>query len=380
MSGKSRKDSRPKVAEFFAGIGLMRLGLEAAGFRVTWANDFDASKRALYLGHFNDAAPHLDARDIRKIGPHDVPQVELATASFPCTDLSIAGGRKGLAGEHSGLFWDFADLLYRMGKSRPQSVILENVLGFLKLRNGRDLKLCLDELCELNRLGYAVDVFVVDARHFVPQSRPRLFIVGEQDSQGNVLEPRAVATAPSDDLRPTRLREFIGKHGKLRWAIRHLPRPPGLTKDLASIIDDPPVDSPQWWNEQRRRYFFDQMSARSKAWTEEAMSATGWSYGPAFRRMRNKKSTAEIRTDGLAGCLRTPKGGSARQMVVRAGKNRYDVRTMSARECACLMGAPKFRIAESVSEHRALFGFGDAVCAPAVTWIARHHDAISKLQ
>jgi DNA (cytosine-5)-methyltransferase 1 len=79
----------------------------------------------------------------------------------------------------------------------------------------------------------------------------------------------------------------------------------------------------------------------------------------------------ELRTDGIAGCLRTPRGGSGRQILFCAGKGQYRVRLLTPRECARLMGADAYRI--NVPLNQALFGFGDAVCVPAIQWIARHY-------
>jgi DNA (cytosine-5)-methyltransferase 1 len=80
---------------------------------------------------------------------------------------------------------------------------------------------------------------------------------------------------------------------------------------------------------------------------------------------------AELRTDGIAGCLRTPRGGSARQILFKAGYGRYECRLLSPRECARLMGADDYRI--EVPNNQALFGFGDAVCVPAIEWIVTHY-------
>jgi DNA (cytosine-5)-methyltransferase 1 len=81
---------------------------------------------------------------------------------------------------------------------------------------------------------------------------------------------------------------------------------------------------------------------------------------------------AELRTDGRAGCLRTPRGGSGRQILFVAGCGRYGVRLVTPRECARLMGAPEFRMPPELSLNQALFGFGDAVCVSVVQWIAEH--------
>ncbi len=80
---------------------------------------------------------------------------------------------------------------------------------------------------------------------------------------------------------------------------------------------------------------------------------------------------AEIRSDGIAGCLRTPKGGSARQILLRVGKGKIDIRLLSPRECARLMGADAYHISGNINQ--ALFGFGDAVCVPVVTWIGENY-------
>ena len=107
------------------------------------------------------------------------------------------------------------------------------------------------------------------------------------------------------------------------------------------------------------------------------MSQQRWSYGTVFRRMREREgrrqSTAELRSDGIAGCLRTPKGGSARQIFLRAGYGRFDARLLNARECARLMGADDYSILPELPLNRALFGFGDAVCVPVIEWIAENY-------
>lgn len=93
------------IAEFFAGIGLMRAGLDKAGWTTTFANDIDPVKRNLYLNHFTGSGEHFVLDDIHNLRPKQIPSVDLATASFPCTDLSLAGRRAGLDGEHSSAFW-----------------------------------------------------------------------------------------------------------------------------------------------------------------------------------------------------------------------------------------------------------------------------------
>ena len=169
MNGPLKKN----FAEFFAGIGLMRIGLERAGWSIAFANDIDEDKWEMYRTHFGNTGKFA-VGDIHKLDVSMIPDVALATASFPCNDLSLAGARKGLAGEQSSAFWGFVNVLTELGLRRPPMVLLENVAGFLTSNNGDDFR---DALIALNRLGYAVDAFIVDAVRFVPQSRQRLFVV-----------------------------------------------------------------------------------------------------------------------------------------------------------------------------------------------------------
>jgi len=164
----------PRVAEFFAGVGLVRSALEQAGCTVVFSNDNDEKKRDLYAANF--AATHFTHDDIRNIHGSDVPNIEIATASFPCTDVSLAGNRAGIEdGEESSVLAEFFRLLGEMEDRRPVGVLIENVLGFATSNGGADLRTSIEWL---NELGYTCDVLKLDARRFVPQSRARLFIVG----------------------------------------------------------------------------------------------------------------------------------------------------------------------------------------------------------
>lgn len=194
------------VAEFFAGIGLMRAGLDRAGWTTIIANDIDPVKRRLYTSHFRDAADHFILEDIHKLSGENIPNVDLATASFPCTDLSLAGRRAGLQGEHSSAFWGFVDILKSMGDRKPPLILLENVAGFLTSNKGRDFY---DAMIALNQQGYAVDAFIVDASHFVPQSRVRMFIVGKQTTEPNL---KVKDYLPATETRPEKLVQFIYNH------------------------------------------------------------------------------------------------------------------------------------------------------------------------
>jgi DNA (cytosine-5)-methyltransferase 1 len=364
-----KKPARSKrvftAAEFFAGIGLVRLALEKEGWRVVFANDIDPDKQEMYRHNFAD--DHFKLGDIHKLDPAEIPECDLFTASFPCNDLSIAGAWAGLSGKESSAFWGLVDILDRMGERRPPLVLLENVLGFLQSDGGRDFETA---LLALNKLGYAVDAFVLNAVHWVPQSRVRLFVVAKAcDDEGRN------QCAVESDSRPQMLCRFINLHPEIKWHIRDLPRLPKVPtpdKRLRDIVEDLSDADPHWWDEDRAKYFFNQLSERHLMAARLMIGQKTYHYATAFRRVRHGKSMAELRTDGIAGCLRTPRGGSGRQILFKAGRGRYQVRLLTARECARLQGVPEnFRI--DVPLNQALFGFGDAVCVSAVSWIAKHY-------
>jgi DNA (cytosine-5)-methyltransferase 1 len=126
-----------------------------------------------------------------------------------------------------------------------------------------------------------------------------------------------------------------------------------------------------WWSRQRCDYVLSQMSPKHADQAQAMIRGHTVRYGTVFRRVRNGKSMAELRTDGIAGCLRTPRGGSGRQILFAAGESRFNVRLLTPRECAGLMGVDDFTI--NVSLNQALFGFGDAVCVPVIEWIANNY-------
>ena len=350
------------AAEFFAGIGLVRIALEHAGWATVFANDNDPQKIEMYSSNFG--ADGLDRRSIDDLKGTDVPSCAIATASFPCNDLSLAGARKGLAGLHSGTFWAFARILGEMGGRRPPLILLENVPGFLTSHGGADFAAV---IVALNELGYACDPFVIDAANFVPQSRARLFIVGKQGCSCNK------AIEIDETLRPPALINFIKKHPELAWSIRPLPQiqPSKLTLD--KVLEKLGDDDSRWWNLSRAEYFLNQLSPSHLKAAKLMIAQDHFTYATAFRRMRNERSTAELRFDGIAGCLRTPRGGSARQILFKAGCGKYKVRLLTPRECARLQGVADDEYTIDVNDNRALFGFGDAVCVPVVEWIARNY-------
>ena len=355
-------NGRPlRAAEFFAGIGLVRCGLEQAGINVVWANDIAPAKRAVYSANFDDS--HYLLGDIRDLGGGSMPLVDLAAASFPCVDLSLAGHRRGLSGEQSGLFYEFTRILREMRERAPSVVMVENVASFISSRGGQDLRAAVQDL---NSLGYVCDLLVMDARWFTPQSRPRLFIVA---THGRVAPDRA---GSSCSTRPARLASFVRSNRDLR--LQELPLPPLRCTEsvLGEVVERLENRDARWWDEERHSRFMGSLAPLHAERLRLLRDGTSLTWRTAYRRTRAGAAVWEVRSDDVAGCLRTARGGSSRQAVVEAGGGEVRVRWMTPREYARLQGAPEDFDFSAVTEAQALYGFGDAVCVPLIAWLARH--------
>lgn len=355
--------AQPRVAEFFAGIGLVRAGLEGAGFKVVWANDYEPAKQQMYEGNFGSEGHQFALGDVAKVKARDLPDsLALAWASFPCTDLSLAGDRKGLSGKQSGTFYEFARIISEMKDSKPRVVALENVHGLATSHGGDDMAALVKSL---NKLGYSVDVMAIDARRFLPQSRPRIFIVGAMDV------PEQDTHAISD-LRPSWLQSIFEDPTLRTHRAKIADLPSYLLGGLSVYAEKVPEQDPRWWDADRSKRFLDSLSPIQEARLSALKKAKQISYRTAYRRTRNGVPVWEIRADEVAGCLRTARGGSSKQAVVVAGRGRVKIRWMTPLEYARLMGAGDYNL-EGLRDNQVLFGFGDAVCVPAVKWLAENY-------
>jgi DNA (cytosine-5)-methyltransferase 1 len=144
--------------------------------------------------------------------------------------------------------------------------------------------------------------------------------------------------------------------------------PPERTKTLEDVIDQ--GDDEEWWSKDEVVRHYSMMNDRHRKRIDELLrSGQSW-VGTIFRRIRDKQQRAEVRFDGLAGCLRTPSGGSANQIVVLTDEGDLRMRWMSPREYARLQGADDFPL--NGTRQNLLWGFADAVCVPAIAWIDKH--------
>lgn len=354
--------------EFFAGGGMARVGLGAA-WRCAFANDFDAMKAEAYRDNFPDAADHFRTGDVWGLSAADLPgRADLAWASSPCQDFSLAGSRAGLTGARSSALMGFWRLIEQLaaGDRAPRLLVIENVSGLLTSHDGLDF----EALCAaLAGAGYVFGALEIDAAAFTPQSRPRLFVVAAR------AEPSAAFLGSG----PFHTKGVRAAHGRLppdlqaAWRWWRLPAPPARNLDLAAVLE--PDDAVAWRDEAEDRRVLDLMAPLHRQRLEAAAASGERRVGALFRRTRiedgRRVQRAEVRFDGLAGCLRTPRGGSSRQGIVVAEAGRIRTRLLTAREAARLMGlSDDYRLPASATA--GLQVVGDGVAPPAVRWLAAH--------
>lgn len=363
-------DRRPGFYEFFAGGGMVRAGL-GEGWRCLFANDIDAGKGQAYRANWG--GDDFQLGDIGAVTADDLPdEAALIWGSFPCQDLSLAGAGAGLGGRRSGTFhafWDVARGLAADGRA-PAIVAVENVCGALTSRGGRDFEVVCQTYVDA---GYRWGALIINADRFLPQSRPRLFVIGVRSDLAT--PPGLTAPGPLEPFHPANLRRAVDRlpeslRARMIWW--RLPEPERRPADLAAIIEDDPVDAP-WSSPERTARLLALMSPVNLAKVEQARRDGLRRVGALYRRTRqgadgSKLQRAEVRFD-IAGCLRTPAGGSSRQTVLVIDRGVVRSRLMSARETARLMGlADSYRLPASSSAAYRLTG--DGVAVPVVRHLA----------
>jgi DNA (cytosine-5)-methyltransferase 1 len=344
--------------EFFAGGGMARLGL-GEGWDCLFANDFDAMKAAAYRENFGGA--HLHEGDVWALSPHDLPgRADLAWASSPCQDLSLAGARAGLAGGRSSAFFGFWWLMEALaGQDRaPRVVVIENVSGLFNSHGGRDF----EAVCAaLAGAGYRFGALELDAAAYTPQSRVRCVIVATLEDASYLAGPPSASRA----VREAKAR--LPAALQARWIDWRLSAPPRRNLDLAALLE--PDDAVAWRSDAETEALVAMMDPLHRRRLDAALAAGERRIGAAFRRMRGGAQRTEARFDGLAGCLRTPGGGSSRQFVLVAEGGQVRSRLLTPREAARLMGLPEgYRL--PAGANAGLHLAGDGVVVPMVRQLA----------
>ena len=354
--GKVVRTPRYTALEFFSGIGLARAGMQSAGVDTVWANDVDETKCAIYEAQWGSA--DLCCMNVFDVDPDSVPQADVAWASSPCTDLSLAGKRSGLVdGPESSAFFGFIDVIKQMEGRRPRALVLENVCGLASSHDGNDFRMVVEAF---NELGYSVDAFELNARRWLPQSRPRMFVVGLVDPvDGGEL---------GSSVRPDKL-AWIHSDPSLTTHVTPLPAVPELkTSGFTELAERLPDDDARWWDENRVGSFLASLSPTQRERMEALRGACGTAARTAYRRTRNAKPVWELREDDIAGCLRTARGGSSKQAVAFLGGGTIRLRWMTGLEYARLQGAAGFNLG-GFRDSQVQYAFGDAVAVPVVSWL-----------
>lgn len=365
--------------EFFAGGGMARLGL-GAHWHCLLANEWSAKKASVYTEYFGRGTPkrcpELYEGDVACLTAAATPGLaDLAWGSFPCQDLSLAGAGAGLNGDRSGTFRPFWRLMETLGLEgrAPRVIVLENVVGAITSHGGEDFREIFRRVVEA---GYRVGPLVIDAVHFLPQSRPRLFFIAIHKSLHVV--PGLVLPEPNGFWHTEALesaRQSLPEDLRESWVWWRLPLPLRRRADLASLIEDEPTGT-SWHSSAQTANLLAMMSELNRKKVSNAQQMRGRTIGTIYRRTRPtadglRQQRAEVRFDGVAGCLRTPAGGSSRQIIMVVEGKRVRTRLLSSIEAARLMGIPEnYPIPANYNDAYHLFG--DGLVIPVVRHIEEH--------
>jgi DNA (cytosine-5)-methyltransferase 1 len=339
---------QPTFIDFFAGSGLVTEGAKRF-CKPVWANDICAKKAAIYTANHGD--DHFQLGSIGDVCGDSIPSGDIVWASFPCQDLSLAGKMGGLAGSRSGLFWEWIRILDEMPQ-KPRVLAIENVVGLLSANGGEDFRSVYKALRDRS---YRVGPMLLDARLWVPQSRPRVFIVAVLDQ---------IDTEPFEDIGPnwlhptSVLKATSGLSDLIFWSMRPPTKRP---KTLTDIIDwDAPV-----FKDDRANALLSLVAPKHKELLNR-LPPNRRSVFPGYRRTRSGKQVLELRFDDLSGCLRTAEGGSSCQfLLMHDDTGNWTARLITPREAARLMGAPEtYQLSSSYNE--SYNAMGDAVVVPVV--------------
>jgi len=358
--------------EFFAGGGMARLGL-GSRWQCLLANDIDEKKAGSYAANWGDE--HMLVKDIAEVSSKDLPgAADLIWASFPCQDLSLAGSGAGLAGERSGTFWPFWNIVKGLQSDgrKPNLIVLENVCGALSSHGGKDFCAIADTMANTD---YRFGAVIMDAVNFVPQSRPRLFIVGineELEVPESLQLESPVSYWHSNSLQSAY--ERLSPQTKEKWIWWNLAEPKPRNSVFADLIEDSPK-SIAWHTPQETQRLLAMMSDVNIQKVRQAQASGERKVGTLYKRTRpdgngGRVQRAEIRFDDTAGCLRTPGGGSSRQLIMLVEGDVVKSRLLSPRETARLMGLPDSYILPD-KYNEAYHLTGDGLVVPVVSHLEK---------
>lgn len=330
-----------RFIDLFAGIGGLRAGFDRIGGRCVFTSEWNKFSQQTYAENFEDSEDHVLNGDITQVDEKDIPAHDVLLAGFPCQPFSIAGVSKknsmgrahGFADQTQGtLFFDVVRILRH---HKPKAFLLENVKNLMSHDKGNTFKVITETLDEL---GYDVSHRVISAKHWVPQNRERIFIVGFRKDLGlpfsfdDVIIPGGPAPKLRDVLHPEDGSET--------------PEPP-FTDAETGAVNPKYTLTPKLWQ------YLQDYAAKHKA------AGNGFGYGLCGPESVARTLSARYGKDGSEILIDQP--GSR-------------PRRLTPRECARLMGFDRkgsnqpWRI--PVSDSQAYKQFGNAVSPPVSIAIA----------
>ena len=321
--------------DLFAGIGGMRQGFESAGGRCVFTSEWNPWAQKTYIANYGSEEPIVG--DITKVSADQIPDHDVLLAGFPCQPFSIAGvSKKNAMGRPHGfacrtqgtLFFDVARIV---AAKRPKAFLLENVKNLLSHDKGNTFRVIRETLEQ--ELGYIVEARVLDGRHFVPQHRERILIVGFREDVGFRM----------DDLP-------LPGQGPVMASILH-------REDGSEKAEDP-------YTTGAKARVNPKYTLTDKLWLylqnyaeKHRLAGNGFGFGLVDGNSVARTLSARYYKDGSE--------------ILIQQKGRKNPRRLTPRECARLMGfPPDFRI--PVSDTQAYKQFGNSVVVPVIAAVAKH--------
>ena len=320
--------------DLFAGIGGIRIAFDKIGGHCVFTSEINEWSKKTYLANFGAGEQFVG--DIVPFNAADIPNHDVLLAGFPCQPFSIAGvTKKNALGQPHGfecatqgtLFFDVARILKA---KRPKAFLLENVKNIVSHNKGHTFEIIINTL--MKELGYKVFWKVIDGRHWVPQHRERVIIVGFDRDNDFSFDKLIV---------------------------------PDANPILSSILH------PENGSEQEELPFTH--GKKAKVHSKYFLTDKLWQYLQAYAQKHKAKGNGFgyglVTKNDVARTLsaRYYKDGS--EILIFRGKNKTP-RRLTPRECARLMGfGDDFKIV--VSDTQAYRQFGNSVVVPAICAVAK---------
>ncbi len=325
--------------DLFAGIGGLRCAMESIGGRCVFTSEWDKYARITYEANYRDNRPI--AGDIREVNAAEVPAHTVLCAGFPCQPFSIAGvskknslGRKhGFEDETQGTL--FYDVIRILKHHRPSAFLLENVKNLRSHDKGKTYTVILGAL---EALGYTVKARVIDAKHFLPQHRERIVLVGFLEDTGFTF----------DDL-------ALPEKGLITMSNILHPEDGTETPERDYTVGPDAVVNPKYT-------LTDHLWGYLQGYADKHKSAgNGFGFGLVGPDDTCRTLSARYHKDG------------SEILIAQRGKN---PRRLTPRECARIMGYPESFVipdepGRKVSDTQAYRQFGNSVAVPVFKEVAR---------